>query len=408
MPKPALAALLVAARDSVVAAPVDRARSSDWPFYGGDQGGTKFSPLTRHQPRQRRAARASRGNGRRARRRSSAFGTRPGNFQTTPLMIDNVLYLSTPYNRVVALERRDRRRAVGLRSESVRGRPAAERHRASCIAASPRGATRRRQQAAHLHQQPLSADSASTRRRAPGRVVRRRAASIDLSRGPGLGDQQEALHEHVAADRLQGPRDPRQRRRRSARVPQRSARRHPRVRRAHRQAGVDASTPFRSRASSATTPGSSDSWSFTGHTNAWAPMTLDAERGLVYVPLGTPSNDFYGGRRPGANLFAESLVCLDANTGERKWHYQLVHHGLWDYDNPSPPNLVTIRVDGRTHRRRRAADEAGVRVRLRSRHRQAGLADRGAAGSGERRRRRAGLADAAVSDAGRPPSRSRA
>jgi len=91
-----------------------------------------------------------------------------------------------------------------------------------------------------------------------------------------------------------------------------------------------------------------DSWSFTGHTNAWPPMSLDAERGLVYVPLGTPSNDFFGGRRPGANLFAESIVCLDANTGARKWHYQLVHHGLWDYDNPSPPSLVTIKVDGRT------------------------------------------------------------
>jgi quinoprotein glucose dehydrogenase len=91
-----------------------------------------------------------------------------------------------------------------------------------------------------------------------------------------------------------------------------------------------------------------DSWSFTGHTNAWPPMTLDAERGLVYIPFGTPSNDFFGGRRPGANVFAESLVCLDAATGVRKWHYQIVHHGLWDYDNPSPPNLVTIHVDGRT------------------------------------------------------------
>jgi quinoprotein glucose dehydrogenase len=76
-------------------------------------------------------------------------------------------------------------------------------------------------------------------------------------------------------------------------------------------------------------------------------MSLDAARGLVYLPIGTPSNDFYGGRRPGANVFAESLVCLDAATGVRKWHYQLIHHGLWDYDNPSPPNLVTIRVDGR-------------------------------------------------------------
>ena len=118
-----------------------------------------------------------------------------------------------------------------------------------------------------------------------------------------------------------------------------------------------------------------DSWSYTGHTNAWPPMTLDAARGLVYVPLGTPSNDFYGGRRPGANVFAESLVCLDAATGVRKWHFQIVHHGLWDYDNPSPPNLVTIRVDGRSDRRRRPADQAGIRVRVRSRDRQADLAD---------------------------------
>jgi len=85
----------------------------------------------------------------------------------------------------------------------------------------------------------------------------------------------------------------------------------------------------------------------TGHTNVWAPFTVDVERGLVFLPVSTASNDFYGGRRPGANLFAESLVCLDANTGKRKWHFQMVHHGLWDYDLPAAPNLVTINVGGR-------------------------------------------------------------
>ena len=65
------------------------------------------------------------------------------------------------------------------------------------------------------------------------------------------------------------------------------------------------------------------------------------------MPVSTPSNDYYGGRRPGQNLFAESIVCLDANTGQRKWHYQIVHHGLWDYDPASAPNLVTITVDGK-------------------------------------------------------------
>jgi len=90
-----------------------------------------------------------------------------------------------------------------------------------------------------------------------------------------------------------------------------------------------------------------ESWRYTGHANVWGFMSLDAGRGLLYVPTSTPSSDYWGGRRPGANLFAESLVCLDARTGERQWHFQTVHHGLWDYDLAAAPNLVTITVDGR-------------------------------------------------------------
>ncbi|MDP2958690.1 MAG: pyrroloquinoline quinone-dependent dehydrogenase [Longimicrobiales bacterium] len=90
------------------------------------------------------------------------------------------------------------------------------------------------------------------------------------------------------------------------------------------------------------------SWRVKGHTNAWAPMTVDEERGLLYVPMGTPSGDYYGGDRKGNNLFAETLLCLDARTGERVWHFQTVHHGLWDYDLPGPPVLYTATVDGRS------------------------------------------------------------
>jgi quinoprotein glucose dehydrogenase len=90
------------------------------------------------------------------------------------------------------------------------------------------------------------------------------------------------------------------------------------------------------------------SWKYAGHANVWAPMTLDEARGLLYIPTSTPSGDYWGGWRPGANLFAESLVCLDATTGKRKWHFQAVHHGLWDYDFGSAPTLVTITVGGRT------------------------------------------------------------
>ncbi|MGH9332863.1 MAG: pyrroloquinoline quinone-dependent dehydrogenase [Vicinamibacteria bacterium] len=90
-----------------------------------------------------------------------------------------------------------------------------------------------------------------------------------------------------------------------------------------------------------------DSWRTTGHTNVWAPFTLDEERGLIYLPVGTPSNDYYGGHRKGDNLFAESIVCLNAETGERVWHFQAVRHGLWDYDLGSPPTLLTIEVEGK-------------------------------------------------------------
>ena len=88
------------------------------------------------------------------------------------------------------------------------------------------------------------------------------------------------------------------------------------------------------------------SWEYTGNTNMWAWPSADEELGYVYLPLSTPTNDYYGGHRPGDNLFAESLVCLDARTGERIWHFQAVHHGVWDYDFPAAPNLVDITVDG--------------------------------------------------------------
>jgi quinoprotein glucose dehydrogenase len=89
------------------------------------------------------------------------------------------------------------------------------------------------------------------------------------------------------------------------------------------------------------------SYGYMGHTNVWAPMSLDARRGLLFLPVSTPTNDWYGGDRKGDNLFAESVVALDARTGRRVWHYQIVHHGLWDYDLPAPPVLATITWKGK-------------------------------------------------------------
>jgi quinoprotein glucose dehydrogenase len=86
---------------------------------------------------------------------------------------------------------------------------------------------------------------------------------------------------------------------------------------------------------------------YTGNTGVWTQITVDKELGLVYLPVESPTSDFYGGHRPGNNLFGESLVCVDLKTGQRKWHFQLVHHPLWDMDISSAPILADITVDGK-------------------------------------------------------------
>ena len=89
-----------------------------------------------------------------------------------------------------------------------------------------------------------------------------------------------------------------------------------------------------------------NSWSFNGNVGVWTQIGVDEDLGLVYLPVETPSSDFYGGHRPGNNLFAESIVAVDLKTGQRKWHYQLVHHPIWNFDNCCAPILADIVVDG--------------------------------------------------------------
>ena len=89
------------------------------------------------------------------------------------------------------------------------------------------------------------------------------------------------------------------------------------------------------------------SWADNGNTGVWNQITVDEDLGLVYLPVETPTSDYYGGYRPGNNLFGESLVCLDLKTGQRKWHYQFVHHPLWNFDISTAPILADVNVDGR-------------------------------------------------------------
>jgi quinoprotein glucose dehydrogenase len=313
----------------------------EWPFYGGDQGGSKYSPL----------ADVDRGNVAQLKLAwewkpdeapLTEHGTRPGAFQNTPLVIDNVLYVSTPYNRVVALDAESGAQLWSFDPKAYEdGQPPNGTgfvHRG--VAAWRDGQALRIFINSRYRLICLDAKTGQ-----PVLSFGDKGA-IDLSRGliweinkkhytntsPPVVYKDLVILGNGVGDRLVYRNDP------PGDVRAFDARSGKRVWSFHTipQAGEAFNETWQEQ-----------SWKFTGHTNVWAPMTLDERRGLLYLPVSTPSNDFFGGRRPGANVFAESLVCLDAATGKRKWHFQIVHHGLWDYDLPSPPNLVSIDVAGK-------------------------------------------------------------
>ena len=137
-----------------------------------------------------------------------------------------------------------------------------------------------------------------------------------------------------------------------------------------------------------------DSWKNRSGVNVWGFITVDAQRGIVYMPFGAPSVDQYGGDRAGDNLFSTSLVAADANTGKYLWHFQVVHHDIWDADMTGAPALIDVKQGGKTIPAVAAINKVGTAVSARPRHRQADLRRRGASGAGRakcrwsRRRRR--------------------
>jgi len=314
-----------------------------WPVFSGDTGGRKYSSLSdidrSNVSRLTLAWQWQTGE-----QPFSQYGTSPGMFESTPLMVDGILYLSTPYNRVVALDSRSGRELWSYDPKAY-------------VAGQVPNGT------GFVHRGVAAWRDPQTK--ALRILINSRSHLIELDAKTGLPVAQFG-HEGVVdlLDGLQWPVNPKHYTNTSPPVVYKDLviigngvadrliyRRDP---------------PGDVRAYSASTGRlvwtfhtvprdgefGSDTWKqgsnhYTGHTNVWAPMTLDERRGLLYLPVSTPSNDFYGGNRLGANLFGDSLVCLDANTGARRWHRQFVHHGLWDYDPPNAPLLVTLRQDGR-------------------------------------------------------------
>jgi quinoprotein glucose dehydrogenase len=334
------AAVLIAIGADGPAAQPARART-DWPVYAGDQGATHYSPL-RDIHRGNVSHLAVAWTWKPDEGPLKEYGTQPGNFQNTPLMIDNVLYLSTPYNRVVALEARTGRELWRYDPEPFKdGQPPNGTGFVNRgVAAWPGNGNPRI--FINSRNRLISLDAES------GKPVASfgRGGSVDLTEGlpwkinpkhytntsPPVVYKDLVILGNGVGDRLTYRNDPPgDIRAFDARTGKIVWTFHP--------------VPHPGEYGHDTWP--ADAWRSIGHTNVWAPMSLDADRGLLYLPITTPSNDYYGARRLGANLFAESIVCVDAATGIRKWHFQVVHHGLWDYDLPSAPILVAISVAGK-------------------------------------------------------------
>ncbi|MBL8995794.1 MAG: PQQ-binding-like beta-propeller repeat protein [Gemmatimonadetes bacterium] len=319
---------------------------NDWPTYGGDAGGLKYSSaadVDRTNVHRLEVAFSWEANERPIPAGPDQKPARPGLFQATPLAIGDTLFFPTPYNRVIALDAASGRELWTYDPQvwKTYGQPSNGTgfvHRG--VATWTDGTSRR----IFLNSRwRLIALDASTGRPIAGFGS---GGEIDLTTGLSRPVRREhytntsppviwgdlVIVGNGVGDRLMYRGDP------PGDVQAFDVRTGRRV---WRFKTVPEPGEFGNE-----TWGDS-SWAFKGHTNVWAPFTVDSARGLVYLPVGTPSDDWYGGERPGANLFAESLVCLDARTGRRVWHFQVAHHGLWDYDLPAPPNLLTVQHEGR-------------------------------------------------------------
>jgi len=326
--------------------PPDPSQRVEWPVQGGDPGSQHYSPLTTISPENVTGLRpAWRWQSDEHSRRSAAGELlTPGRFEATPVMLGDTLYLSTSFNRAVALDAETGRLLWQFDPEAtslgaIGGDHGGFVHRGVAVWTGP-GERR-----VFLNSRwRLFALDART-----GRPIASfgEAGAVDLTRnlrwavhrkdwgntsppviwrnlvivGSSVAD--ELVHDHDPPGDVQA---------------------------------FDVLTGARIwRWDPIARPGEagSESWvrganQRVGHANVWAPFSVDTSRGLLYLPVSTPSNDWYGGRRKGAGLFGESLVCLDARTGKLVWYYQLVHHGLWDYDLASPPLLVSLTLEGRS------------------------------------------------------------
>jgi len=326
-----------------IAANAHAQANTDWPVYGGDAGATKYSKLAKID-RSNVAQLAPAWTWETGELAMPELGVRPGNFQATPLAIGDTLFLSTSYNRVVALDASTGRQLWAYDPHAIDAGQVP--NGTGFVHRGVATWTDGRQRRIFINSRwKLVALDAATGTPIPGFGD---AGVVDLTAklgravnklqytqtSPPVVWRDLVIVGNGVADRLVYPNDP------PGDVQAFDVRTG---KRAWRWSPIPQSDDDSSALS-----WRNNSWRTAGHTNVWAPFTVDERRGLLFLPVSTPSNDWFGGARPGDNLFAESVVALEAKNGKLKWHFQTVHHGLWDYDLPAPPLLATIRANNRT------------------------------------------------------------
>jgi glucose dehydrogenase len=317
----ALAALLSVALAAAAVGP-QKPKDADWPVYGGNTAGDRYSPLTQ----------INRSNVRQLKVAWTYDTHEPGGLQTNPLIIGRILYGFTPTQKVIALDA-----ATGkLLWTFTTGTPGLQ---------PTRGLTYWTDGShpilfAGLLSYLYALDPAT------GKPIPTfgEAGRIDLRKDLGETDIAESFAAMTSPGTIYKD---------MIIVGFRLPETHPALRGDIRAFDVHTgklrwafhTIPHPGEPGYETWP--PDAWKTAGSANNWTGMTLDARRGIVYVPTGSAVDDFYGADRLGNDLYADTLLALDANTGRLLWHFQGVHHDIWDRDFPSPPSLVTVRSNGK-------------------------------------------------------------
>lgn len=312
--------------------------AEEWRYYGGDAGGMRYSPLKQiNRDNVTRLKVAWRWHSGEISDGKSGFPVRTA-FEATPLVIDGVMYVTTPFNRLVALDPETGKEHWAFDPKIDRERP--YNLYVNRGAAYWQKGDRRRLFFGTLDARLFSIDAATGKPDpafGPGGFLDLRKGVADKFPGKGYGmTSPPAIYKDLvicgsfASDgEPQGP---------SGDVRAFDAQTGKLVWRFH-------VVPRKGEFGHDTwPPGATDD---RGGVNAWSMLSIDEERGIVYLPLTSPAYDYWGGDREGANLFGDSLVALDAATGKRIWHFQTIHHNIWDYDLPAQPSLVTLLREGR-------------------------------------------------------------